>query len=216
MDVTTTVDHPTDNSILSVSDVALQKILDLRSDEADGEELGLRIEITGNQGVDFTYDLAFEVLSDIGRDGDVVIDTGGGLQVVVSADDVEHLRGAELDLPSEAEQSGLVLRNPNRPDLGGPAGEVQLSGTTEEKVRQLLEQQINPAIAAHGGFAELVAVEGEVARVRLGGGCQGCAMSRMTVTAGIESAIREHIPEVTTVEDVTDHASGENPFFADG
>ena len=202
----------TSDAVLTVSPEALAKILDLRANETDAEELGLRIEITGTRGVDFTYDLAFEVLG-AHDEADVAFDAGG-IVVVVPAADVEHLRGAELDLPSNSGQQGLVLRNPNRPDLAPDAGELVLEGTVEERVRQLLDQRINPAIAAHGGFAELVGVRGDRALIRLGGGCQGCAMSRMTVAAGIESAIQEHIPELAGVEDVTDHESGETPYFS--
>ena len=107
-----------------------------------------------------------------------------------------------------------MLRNPNRPDLGGPAGDVELTGTVDEQVQQLLETQINPAIAAHGGYAELVEVAGTTVRVTLGGGCQGCAMSRMTVAAGIEQAIQQRISEDLVVEDVTDHDSGDNPYYS--
>jgi Fe/S biogenesis protein NfuA len=56
--------------------------------------------------------------------------------------------------------------------------------------------------------------ETKAAYVKLSGGCQGCAMSRMTLSQGIETMLREAIPELTRVIDVTDHASGENPFYA--
>lgn len=205
---------PVDEPPVTVTAEALAKIVDLRSGEEDADGLGLRIEITGVQGVDYTYDLAFEVLSDIAA-GDVRFNVGEGLDMVVPAGDVEKLHGATLDLPSNANQAGLVLRNPNRPDLGGPAVDLELTGTVSEQVAQLLERQINPAIAAHGGFAELVAVEGDRVQIKLGGGCQGCAMSRMTVASGIEQAIQDRISTDLVVEDVTDHASGESPYFAE-
>jgi Fe/S biogenesis protein NfuA len=80
-------------------------------------------------------------------------------------------------------------------------------------VIQVLDEQINPAIAAHGGRAELVAVEDGVAYLRLGGGCQGCGLATVTLSQGIEVAILDAVPEVTQVVDVTDHASGTNPYF---
>src|SRR5205085_255780 len=122
--------------------------------------------------------------------------------------------GATLDLPSAAAQGGLVLRNPNRPatpQLGDP---IELSGTPEEKVRALLERQINPALAAHGGYATLVKVEGSEAHVSMGGGCQGCAVSSMTLRDGIQAAILANVPEITEVIDTTDHDAGENPFYS--
>jgi len=85
-----------------------------------------------------------------------------------------------------------------------------------QKVQILLEQSINPSLAAHGGYATLVGVKDDTSDVYLtmGGGCQGCAMSRMTLTQGIRATIKEAMPEVNEVLDVTDHAQGENPFYS--
>ncbi len=81
--------------------------------------------------------------------------------------------------------------------------------------QQLLDQSINPSLASHDGFATLVGVDDDNAvYLTMGGGCQGCSMSRMTLTEGIDRAIREAIPEVTDVVDATDHAAGENPFYS--
>ncbi|MEM9037056.1 MAG: NifU family protein [Actinomycetota bacterium] len=204
--MTTTQTEP----VLTITDEALEKIQDLRSGEDDADALGLRIEVTGVRGVDYTYDLAFEVIDERDKT-DVVLDAG--IPVVLPADDIEKLQGATLDLPSTPGQPGLVLRNPNRPTLPDPE-ELELTGELADDVRALLEQRINPAIAAHGGFAELVGVEGGDVYVRLGGGCQGCSMSRATVAAGIEQTLKEHLPAVTQVVDVTDHANGENPYYS--
>jgi Fe/S biogenesis protein NfuA len=107
------------------------------------------------------------------------------------------------------------MDNPNGPSpritAVGPAPE--LTGPVEQRVVQILDHQINPSIAAHGGVAELVAVEGGTAYLRLGGGCQGCGMASVTLSQGIETAIREAISEITAVIDVTDHASGQNPYY---
>src|SRR5581483_1203498 len=156
-------------------------------------------------------DLAFEPLAECAPD-DVRHDQGG-LAVVVPAESVDKLIGATLDLPSNPEQPGLVLRNPNRPQVPRLGDPIELTGTAEDKVRQLLDQQVNPAIAAHGGYASLIRVEGDTAYITMGGGCQGCAMSALTLREGIESAILASIPEITEVIDETDHSSGENPFY---
>ena len=139
------------------------------------------------RGADFTYDLAFEPVAEAEPD-DVIVDNGG-LAVVVPADSVDDLRGATLDLPRHSDQGGLVLRNPNRPQTPQLGEAIELTGTPEEKVRQLLNEQVNPAIAMHGGFTELVKVEDDKAFITMGGGCQGCAMSAMTLRQGIETAI---------------------------
>jgi len=197
--------------IVTVTDRALEKILELRGNEDNPAELGLRIEVTGVRGAEFSYDLAFEPLADCETD-DVRHDQGG-LPVVVPAESVERLFGSTLDLPSNADQGGLVLRNPNRPEIPQLGDPIELTGTVEDKIRQLLDQQVNPAIAAHGGYAGLVKVEGSAAHITMGGGCQGCAMSALTLREGIETAILTSIPEITEVVDTTDHSSGENPFY---
>jgi Fe/S biogenesis protein NfuA len=197
--------------IITVTDQALAKILELRGAEDDPDGLGLRIEVTGVRGADFTYDLSFEPLDE--RADDDVVQEQNGLPVVVPADSVDNLLGATLDLPSNADQGGLVLRNPNRPTVPRLGDPIELTGSTEDKVRQLLDQQVNPAIAAHGGYASVVKVEDSTAFITMGGGCQGCAMSAMTLREGIESAILSAIPEITEVVDTTDHSVGENPYY---
>ncbi|HAF69565.1 MAG TPA: hypothetical protein DCX77_04190 [Acidimicrobiaceae bacterium] len=201
-----------ERQIVSVTEAALEKVLELRAGEEDANELALRIEVVGTQGVDYSYDLAFEVLSEADSD-DVPTHVGGGLTVLVPGRDAPKLEGATLDIPSNSGQAGLVLRNPNRPDLG-PTATLELSGTIEEQVQEVLVKRINPSIAAHGGFAELVRVEGSTVLIKLGGGCQGCGMANATVTAGIEKTLTELLDGVDHVLDITDHTSGENPYFA--
>ena len=90
---------------------------------------------------------------------------------------------------------------------------VDLNGDVAQRVAQVLEQQINPSIAAHGGHVDLVAVEDDAAYLRLSGGCAGCGMAAVTLSQGIEVALRESVPEITRVIDVTDHAAGTNPYY---
>jgi len=198
--------------VITVTVAALAKVLELRGAEDDPDGLGLRVEVTGTRGADFTYDLAFEPLAD--QAADDVVHVQEGLPVIVPADSVDRLLGATLDVPSNPEQGGLVLRNPNRPSTPKLGDAIELTGTAEEKVRKLLDVQVNPAIAAHGGYASLVKVDDSTAYITMGGGCQGCAMSALTLREGIETAILANVPEITEVVDTTDHALGENPFYA--
>ncbi len=199
-------------TVVGVSDAALEKIQALRDGEDEGENLGLHIEITGTRGVDYTYDLAFAMIDEAADDD--VCTLVGGLTIMIPEDQLDLLRGAELDIPSNGQQQGLVLRNPNRPPVMPLDDPMELTGDIPDQIRQLLEARINPAIAAHGGWAELVEVDGSKVVVRLGGGCQGCAMSKATVTAGIEQTIRQHIPSIESVIDVTDHQAGDNPYYS--
>lgn len=211
--MTTTETDPQAEVIIEVTPQALRKVLDIRDGEPDPETLGLRIEVTGAVGVDYQYDLSLDPVDEAGPDDSVV--EADGLTVIVPAASIEKLRGATLDLPSNAAQGGLVIRNPNRPNPLADL-DLELEGSIAEKVQVLLEKSVNPSLAAHGGFATLVGVKEETSDVYLtmGGGCQGCAMSRMTLTNGIRQAIKEAIPEVNDVVDVTDHAQGENPFYS--
>ena len=199
--------------VLTVTEPAQEKILELRAQEDEPDGLGLRIEVTGVRGPEYTYDLTFDPVADADIEAGDVVEKQGDLAVIIPADSTDALRGATLDLPSTGGQAGLVLRNPNRPDpLSG--AHLELSGTTAEKVQQLLDQQVNPSLAMHGGFAGLDRVEDETVYVTMGGGCQGCAVSAMTLREGIARSIQEAIPEVKEVVDVTDHELGENPFYA--
>jgi Fe/S biogenesis protein NfuA len=138
----------------------------------------------------------------------------GGLPVVVPGRDADALRGATIDWSDDLMHGGLTIDNPNpvSPAMGArPVAD--LSGPVPQRVLQVLEQQVNPAIAMHGGSAELVAVEDSTAYVRLGGGCVGCGMATVTLSQGIEVAITDNVPEIERVVDVTDHASGTNPYY---
>ena len=84
---------------------------------------------------------------------------------------------------------------------------------TKQKVQYLLAHKINPGVAAHAGFVELVDVKDNNVYIRLGGGCQGCGAADFTLRQGIEAIIRKEIPEMLQVLDVTDHAAGMNPYY---
>lgn len=213
-DTTASTDTPAERLVLRLTDEALGTVIGIRDAEDDPDGLALRVEVTGVRGTDYTYDLAFEPVAEAAADDSVTVQSG--LTVWVPAGSTSRLMGATLDVPTREGQGGLVLRNPNRPDpLGMDSGDIELTGTIEEKVTTLLEAHVNPALASHGGFAELVKVEDTKVFISMGGGCQGCAVSAMTLRDGIEKAIREQIPEVTEVVDTTDHGAGENPFYTE-
>lgn len=84
----------------------------------------------------------------------------------------------------------------------------------KEKVQALIDASINPAIANHGGFVQLVDVKDTTVYLQMGGGCTGCGAANMTLKMGIERLIKDEIPEVTEVLDATDHAAGQNPYYS--
>jgi len=82
-----------------------------------------------------------------------------------------------------------------------------------ERVQQMLDASINPAVASHGGMVSLIDVKDNIVYIQMAGGCQGCGAADITLKAGIERMIREEIPEVVEVLDTTDHAAGKNPYY---
>jgi NFU1 iron-sulfur cluster scaffold homolog, mitochondrial len=95
-----------------------------------------------------------------------------------------------------------------------PKSENGLESPAGKAVQNLLDLDINPALASHGGHVELVEIREPIAFVKFSGGCQGCGMAQATLKNGVEANIREKVPEIIEVRDVTDHASGVSPYFA--
>lgn len=197
---------------MNVTDAAVEKAVMVRARESDPERYALWVEVVGVQGGEYAYDLSLQPLAEAPADASVT--DLGRISLVIPAESVELLRGATLDRQGDLATGGLVIHNrtPPSPAIGVPAT-ADLSGDVAQRLIQVLEQQINPAIAAHGGSAELVAVDESTAYLRLGGGCVGCGMVSVTLRQGIEVALREAVPVITRVIDVTDHASGTNPYY---
>jgi Fe/S biogenesis protein NfuA len=217
---TTTEDLPSSlQAVVTLTPEALSAVRDAMAEEAEPSTLALWLEVRGVQSGAFLYDLYFQATSDA-DEGDSR-HAQDGLEIIVPAGSIERLRGARLEW-SEDGGGGLVLVNPNTPTpeerAPGVPPEVLAKGIGSPlalRVVAVLEQEVNPSIASHGGRADLVALDDDdgTAYLRLSGGCQGCAMSQMTLRQGIEAALLEEVPELTRVLDVTDHGSGENPFY---
>ena len=109
---------------------------------------------------------------------------------------------------------GAAIRNFLNPPPEVPEGEMLAASALREKVQQILDDQINPGVASHGGFVELLDVQDDNIFIRMGGGCQGCGAADVTLKMGIERLIRDQVPQVREIFDTTDHASGQNPFYA--
>ncbi len=195
-------------TVLSIAPDAIEMITTLAEQEPGDDEYGLYIEVTGIRGPQFTYDLSFMPVGD--ATDTQIVERHGTLAVIVRSEDVEKLDGASLALSDE----GLAMNNPNSPatpTIAAPKGD--LTGPLADQIQTVLEQQVNPAIASHGGGAELVSVDGTIAYLKLMGGCQGCGMAQVTLRQGIERILLEAIPDLSGVIDVTDHASGTDPYY---
>jgi Fe/S biogenesis protein NfuA len=182
----------------------------VRSFLGDGDPQALRITMSGSPAAPH-FDLT---LVDPAERGETEREVdGGGFTVFVREADADALEGATVDYVDRVNESGFEVR----PASGAPAaprrGQREPTGPIAERVRDVLDSQVNPAIAAHGGMISLVDVEETDVYVEMSGGCQGCALSRMTLRQGVERMLREAVPELTAVHDITDHASGENPYL---
>ena len=203
----------TESSKFNIDNKAVDKIIELREQEPGDKEYALFLQIDGMQGNQYTYDLSFLDVEEARSDDELL--KFGDLTVIIAAKDKDKFNGASLNLSEDL--NSLEMDNPNPPSPNIPNTSEplpELTGDLANKVKTILEQQINPAIAAHGGVATLVNVEGNDVYLQLGGGCQGCGMAQVTLSQGIEASLKEAIPEIGNVIDATDHSSGQNPYFA--
>ena len=203
-----------ENFKFEIGEKAIEKILEIKEQEPGDNEYALFLQIDGVQGNQYTYDLSFLDLEQARSDDKRV--EFGELTVIIASKDLDKFNNAKLELSDDPAAPGLTMDNPNTPSpeiFGNPDEMPELTGELAEKVQTVLESQINPAIASHGGVAQLVGVEGQDVYLKLGGGCQGCGMAQVTLTQGIETSLRDAIPEIGNIIDATDHASGDNPYF---
>ena len=135
-----------------------------------------------------------------------------GFRLYVARASETWLEKAEIDFEEDSTGGQLTIKAPG---IKGsePAAEAPLA----ERVSWLLETEINPALAAHGGRVALVDItEKKEVVLQFGGGCHGCGMADVTLKQGIEQTLTRQIPEITGVLDVTDHRTGENPYYDRG
>ncbi len=185
---------------LNVTDTARQKFVEfLETEKEDGLAIRLAINGRGPRGHNYQLDVVNEA-DEAG--GHIVLDQGA-FRMLVDPGSAEQLNGAEIDYLQRGIESGFHFENPNS----------LWKDPTARAVQDMLDTQINPGIASHGGFVTLLEVKDSTAYVALGGGCQGCGMAGVTLKQGIEVAIKNGVPEIEQVLDTTDHAAGSNPYY---
>ena len=217
------------SALLAITASALERVRDFRAAAPDPSDRVLSVRVTGEADGEYVCALSLEPLTKV-RASDTV-QHQGDLAIVVADDSVTKLRGATVDWSEDPLHSGFVVVNPNKPPppplalptlpmspTVRPPGPPTTPGAgldtdAARRVTAVLDRDVNPSIASHGGHAELAGIEGATAYLRLGGGCQGCGMATVTLSQGIEVAITQAVSEIDRVVDVTDHASGTNPYF---
>ena len=149
---------------------------------------------------------------------EAVLAVSGIVEVVIAGQELTARKDATATWERLAPQVRYAV-DAAEAAAGRPAGGAGGGALADEQIftfaQGLLERDINPAVAKHGGKVELIDVQGGTAVLRMLGGCHGCGMASVTLKQGIESALRQ-IPGLTGIRDVTDHASGANPYFARG
>ena len=147
------------------------------------------------------YSIQFIELSDTPAEN-ISIDFEN-ITVLVSKEVIPYLEGTEVDLNDKGE---LEAFNPNM-------SITEISGSVEEQIQHVLDEEVNPMVASHGGVVSLLEVKDHNAYLEFGGGCQGCGMIDVTLKQGVEVMIKAQIPDIEAIYDVTDHAGGTNPYY---
>ncbi len=164
----------------------------------------LRVRVLAKEGPRFRYEIALEDPRDRAEE-DLVVEAEG-LTLVVDPMSAADLVGATIDLDAAVTGGALHIDNPNEGWQDPVARAVQ----------DVIDRQINPGVGSHGGMVTLVDVKDGTAYLRLGGGCQGCSAVDVTLRQGVETAIRNAVPAIHAIEDVTDHAAGASPYYQHG
>jgi Fe/S biogenesis protein NfuA len=187
--------------MLTITEAASQQITSIM--EAQGRQGDhLRIGIIGRSGGDFRYTM--NIIEEGQENADDVAVDSENFKVFIDAQSAPNMEGATIDYISNGlHGSGFKIDNPN-PLWTDP---VAL------QAQEVIDSQINPNLASHGGMVDLLDVKDGIAYVRLGGGCQGCGMVDVTLRHGIEALLTETVAGITQVMDTTDHASGNNPYY---
>jgi Fe/S biogenesis protein NfuA len=184
---------------ISATYAALRRIEQVRVNRKQ-PQAGLRIAITGRENGAFVYDMQL-VASGEERQGDLIVEATTGLSIHIPLASAPYLDGITLD--ADLPMGAVRVENPNPLWLDPVA----------EAVQRLLDDEINPSVASHGGHIDLLDVAEGVAFIHMGGGCQGCGMAEVTLGQGVRTAILDTFPEIHEVRDTTDHAQGANPYY---
>jgi Fe/S biogenesis protein NfuA len=184
---------------VSATDAARTRIGQVRANTKQ-PGAGLRIAITGRHDGAFVYDMQL-VGPGEERQGDIVVDALEGIPIHIPLASAPYLDNITLD--ADLPMGAVRVNNPNPLWLDPVA----------ERVQRLLDLEVNPSVASHGGHIDLLDVADGVAFIHMGGGCQGCGMAEVTLGQGVRAAILDAFPEIREVRDTTDHAQGANPYY---
>ena len=193
--------------MVEFTNLAKDKVLHFMQMQGN-ESLAVRIQVASPSPLDPRYDITI-IEPDEKCPEDLVFD-GYGFEVVMEPESAKLLEGARVDWIETLTESGFKVENPNL----APIGSKPLEGPLADRVRQAIDQFVNPGVAQHGGNVTLVEVRDKIVYLQMGGGCQGCGMASVTLSQGIERILQEQVPEIEGIEDVTNHGDGQNPYIS--
>ena len=186
---------------ITFTDSARDKLLEILDEQNVRGTAAVRVSITGRGPGGFEYGMNVEPEGQP-EPSDLTFSVGD-LRVFIDERAAPLVSGATVDFVDELMGGGFRIDNPNPP----------WDDPVAQGIQQLIDEQINPAVANHGGWVTLLDVKDNLVFVRLGGGCQGCGMVDVTLRQGIEALIQQEYPQIIRVIDQTDHAEGNNPFY---
>ena len=189
--------------MLTITDLARSKIVEL-IDKSPNPVKGLRIGATSVSPLKVDYRMAFIAEGQV-SDDDAVIPYDG-FDVYVDPESSGNVQEATVDYVEGLMGSGFKIERPRTLPEG-------VDGTLLDRVQHVLDEKINPAVSGHGGRVSLIDLKEKTVYLQLEGGCQGCGMADVTLKQGIEVMIKESVPEIEEIYDVTDHANGRNPYY---
>ena len=189
-----------DASFIDLSDDANRYILE-KLDPKEVKTKGVEIIVDAKSDRKANYSINFVDSSNTTSEK-ISIDYEN-FQIFVAKESVPYIEGTEIKINEEKE---LIAFNPHM-------SITKISGTVEEQIQHVLDEEVNPMVASHGGVVSLLEVKDSSAYLEFGGGCQGCGMIDVTLKQGVEVMIKEQIPEIEAIYDVTDHAEGTNPYY---
>jgi len=202
-----------DEKIMELSQPAIDKIAELMASRGKGPQaVRVLVHLGGAGGGQSEF--KFVSLDEKTTD-DTVLEMGP-FPMYLDPQAAVSLKGSKVDFNEQKYASGFHIEYENplesylqsrRKDWG--------DDPVANKVQQLVDEQINPGVAGHGGWVVLLDVKDDTAFIEMGGGCHGCAISTLTLKQGIERIITEEVPEITRVLDTTDHSNGENPYYTE-
>jgi Fe/S biogenesis protein NfuA len=176
----------------------------------------LRIELDRDAASPLAREYAISLVEREERKKTEIAINVDNIRIFLNLDTSNLLSGASIDWVTGNGESGFRVREPVMAQAPSPSTAAAApfeAGSVAERVQHLISTEINPRIASHGGAVELVDVDESTLYLRMSGGCQGCAASAATLRMGIERMVREAVPEIQDIVDVTDHAAGTNPYF---